>query len=87
MWPHRRETSGKLIAKYDLVSLNEAVKVARQLRVKRNVLDAVRGKKPGETAMAAYHEQSSNKSWQDGDPDPNWTEMKARLVQIQELID
>ena len=76
----------KLIAKDDLVSLNDAVKVARQLRVKENVLDAVRGKKPGEIAMAASHEQSSNKYRGEGDPDPNWAEMKTQLVQIQGAI-
>ena len=50
------------------------------------MLDAVRDKKPGEIAMVAYHEQSSNKSRKDGDPDPNWAEMKAQLVQIQGII-
>ena len=77
----------KLIAKDDFVSLKEAIQVAKRLKVKENVLEAVRGKKPGEMVMATCHEQISNNAKKYEDPDQKWTEMKAQLAQIQGTID
>ena len=76
----------KLIAKDDLVSLKKAVQVAKQLKVKENVLEAVRGKKHSDVAMAACHGRGPSRPQETKDAKSDWSEMKAQLADIQKTI-
>lgn len=76
----------KLIAKDKVVSLKAAVQVAKQLKAKENVLEAVRGKKAGGVAMTACQGRAPSRTREDEDSELNWTEMKTQLTQIQSTI-
>ena len=81
----------KLITKDDLVSLKGTVQVAKQLRAKENVLEAVRGTRTSEVVMTASHRRGTDTcgnetKFSQEDADPKCMDMKEQLSQIQNTI-